>query len=69
MPTDPIMAELRSIREAHAASCNYDISAIFRDIRETQEGLGPEYVRRPQRRKGRLEPAPEPIGARSRRKP
>ncbi len=31
--TDPIIAELRGIRQAYAARFNYDVDAMFRDIR------------------------------------
>jgi hypothetical protein len=39
---DPIVDEVRSIRAAHAARFNYDLRAIFRDIKEQQvrSGLG-----------------------------
>ena len=48
--TDPIIAELRAIREAYAAQFDYDVDAIFRDIRARQEASGREYVRLPARR-------------------
>ena len=47
---DPIIAELRALRDAHAARFNYDVKAIFGDIRATQEKSGREYVRYPSRR-------------------
>ena len=34
---DPIIAEVRAIRDEHAARFDYDIDAIFRDIRAAQE--------------------------------
>ena len=34
---DPIIAEVRAIRDKHAARFDYDIDAIFRDIRASQE--------------------------------
>ncbi len=34
--TDPIIAELRAIREAYAARFDYDVEAMFRDIRARQ---------------------------------
>ena len=43
--TDPIIAELRAIREAYAARFDYDVEAMFRDIRARQEASGREYVR------------------------
>jgi len=48
--TDPIIAELRSIREAYAARFDYDVEAMFRDIRARQEASGRKYVRLPARR-------------------
>lgn len=49
MQTDPIIAELRAIREAYAAQFDYDVEAMFRDIRARQEASGREYVRLPAR--------------------
>ena len=48
--TDPIIAELRAIREAYAARFDYDVEAMFRDIRARQAASGREYVRLPVRR-------------------
>ena len=48
--TDPIIAELRAIRQAYAARFDYDVEAMFRDIRARQEASGCEYVRLPARR-------------------
>ena len=44
-PTDPIISEVRAVRDAHAARFDYDVAAIFRDIRAMQEKSGREYVR------------------------
>ena len=48
--TDPIIDELRAVRDEHAARFNYDVEAIFRDIEAQQEVSGREYVRLPPRR-------------------
>ena len=48
--TDPIIVEVRAIRQAYAARFDYDVEAIFRDIRARQEASGREYVRLPARR-------------------
>ncbi|MDE0432631.1 MAG: hypothetical protein OXH92_01355 [Bryobacterales bacterium] len=48
--TDPIIAELRAVRDRHAARFDYDVAAIFRDIRAVQETSGRDYVRYPARR-------------------
>ena len=44
---DPIIAELRAIREAYAARFDYNVEAMFRDIRARQAASGREYVRLP----------------------
>ena len=33
METDPILAELHRIREEYAARFNYDLRAIYRDLK------------------------------------
>ena len=48
-PPDPIVDEVRAVREAHAAQFDYDLSAIFRDIRAMQDASGREYVHYPPR--------------------
>ena len=47
--TDPIIDELRAVRDKHSARCGYDVEAIFRDIRAWEEASGREYVSRPPR--------------------
>ena len=49
-PTDPIISEVRAVRDAHAARLDYDVAAIFRDIRAMQEASGREFVRYPAHR-------------------
>ena len=46
---DPIISEVREVRDAHAARFHYDLAAIFRDVRTMQEKSGREYVRLPAR--------------------
>ena len=41
---DPIVDEVRRIREAHAARFNYDLRAIFADIKEQQKRSGLKFV-------------------------
>ena len=48
--TDPIIAELRAIRREYAARFNYDVDAMFRDLRARQDASGRQYVRLPSRR-------------------
>ena len=47
---DPIIAEIRAIRDEHAARFNYDVKAIFRDIQAKQKASGRKYVRYPPKR-------------------
>ena len=41
---DPIVDEVRRVRGEHAAQFNYDLWAIFRDIKEQQERSGLKFV-------------------------
>ena len=47
---DLIVAEVRAVRDAHAARFGYDVKAIFDDIRASQKASGHKYVRYPPRR-------------------
>jgi hypothetical protein len=46
---DPIITGVRAARDAHGARFDYDVAAIFRDIRAMQEESGRECVRLPGR--------------------
>ncbi len=46
MSEDPIVAEVRSVRERLAARFNYDVHAIFDDLRRNQATTGMRLVRR-----------------------
>jgi hypothetical protein len=54
---DPIVAEIRKIRDEHAAKFNYDVAAIFEDIRRQEKESGRQYVSYPPRR---IEPEQAP---------
>lgn len=41
---DPIVDEVRRIRDAHAARFNYDLDAIFQDIKEREKQSGLVFV-------------------------
>ena len=41
---DPIVDEVRRIRDAHAARFNYDLDAIFRDIKEREKQAGHQFI-------------------------
>lgn len=41
---DPIVEEVRRVRDAHAARFNYDLDAIFQDIKEQEKSSGLKFV-------------------------
>lgn len=41
---DPIVDEVRRVRDAHAARFNYDLDAIFLDIKEQEKRSGRRFV-------------------------
>jgi hypothetical protein len=41
---DPIVDEVRRVRDAHAARFNYDLDAIFQDIKEREKTSGLKFV-------------------------
>ena len=41
---DPIVEEVRRVRDAHAARFNYDLDAIFRDIKEQEKKSGYRFI-------------------------
>ena len=47
--TDPIIAEVRAVRDEYAARYDYDVAAMFRDLRARQQESGREYARFPAR--------------------
>ena len=52
---DPIVAEVHRAREQLAAQFNFDVKAMFADMRKRQESLGNRLVRQ----KKRAEPTAE----------
>ncbi len=50
---DPIVEEVRKVREAHAARFNCDLEAIYRDLKRQEKTSGRTFVSYPARR---LEP-------------
>jgi len=50
MAPDPIVEEIKRIREEYAARFNYDLEAIARDVRSRQDDGDHQVVRRPPRR-------------------
>ena len=45
MKDDPIVTEIRKIREAHAARFNYDLRAIYEDIKKQEQACEQELHR------------------------
>ena len=41
---DPIVDEVRRVRDAHAARFHYDLDAIYRDIKEQEKESGRKFV-------------------------
>lgn len=44
MKDDPIVSEVRKVRDRHAAKFNYDLDAIYRDLKEREKMSGRSYV-------------------------
>lgn len=42
--SDPIVDEVRRVREAYAARFNYDLRAIYRDLKEQEKSSGRTFV-------------------------
>jgi len=50
MKDDPIVAEVRRLREEHAAKLGFDLDAIFLDLKDSERKSGRRYVCLPPRR-------------------
>ena len=54
MKTNPLLAELRRFRDAHATKFNYDLGAICADLKRERAVLkqhGMKFVKPPRRRR------------------
>ncbi len=49
MLEDPIVDAIRKVREAHAAKFNYDLQAIYRDLKEQEKNSKRVFVSYPSR--------------------
>ena len=47
MKPDPIVEEVRKIRQAHAAKFNYDLAAICADLKNKEKDSGHPVISRP----------------------
>ena len=54
---DPIVEEVRKARDAHAAKFNYDLQAIYRDLKEQEKQSSRPFVSYPPKRITRAEKA------------
>jgi hypothetical protein len=50
MKLDPVMAEIRAVREAYAEQFGGDVKAMFDDLEKRSRESGREIVSRPPRR-------------------
>ena len=62
MTNDPIVAEVRAIREQIAKECDFDIRRIVEQARERQARSGRRVITAQREKKG--QPAPEPAASR-----
>jgi len=57
MTDDPIVAEVRAARDAYASKFNYDLRAMFADLRRKDIESGRKTVRFPANRLPKKKPA------------
>ena len=57
MNDDPIVAFVRKVREELAAAFDYDVHAIFADLRRREADLGDRLVRQTQRPNQAMHPS------------
>ncbi|MEW5830142.1 MAG: hypothetical protein AB1846_14710 [Chloroflexota bacterium] len=50
MWNDPIVDEVRRVRDAHARKFNYDLQAIAADLKKQQETSGRKFITLPPRK-------------------
>ena len=62
MWVDPIVEEVREIRDKYASRFNYNLDAIFRDLKKQEELNQRQLVRLPPRKPARGGPATEGDG-------
>jgi hypothetical protein len=61
--TDPIVDEVRRARDAYAAQFNYDLQAIFRDLKEQEKRSGRKIVSPPRSDPSKAIPTTSDSGA------
>jgi len=60
MPPDDIIAEIRAFRDAYAERFNYDMRAMYLDLKEQERISGRRYVSLPRKRIPPAKPADSP---------
>ncbi len=60
MPEDPIVSEVRRVRDEHASRYGYDLRAIYDALKEREKSSGRTHVSYPPR-----EPKPVTVGERN----
>lgn len=50
MTSDPIVEEVRRLREAYASQFNFELDAMVRDLKKLEEKSGSNLVKLPPRR-------------------
>lgn len=50
---DPVVEEVRRVRDEHASQFNYDVDAIVRDLKRQEAESGRVFVSYPPKRTGR----------------
>lgn len=50
MTNDPIVEEVRRLREAYAGEFDFDLDAMVRDLKKLEQKSGSELVRLPARK-------------------
>lgn len=61
MKDDPIVADVRRIRQEHAARFKYDLDLIARDLKAQEKASGRLYIRLPPRRLAVKETRPQAV--------
>lgn len=54
---DPIVEEVRKVRDAHAAQFNYDLRAIYQALKQEEAESGRKFVKLSPKRVEKQEPA------------
>ena len=47
---DPIVEEIRNVRDAHAAQYDYDLKAIYHALKQEEAASGRKFVKLPPKR-------------------